>query len=468
MQAMILQRLGLTETAMYAKEEFDYDWHPFLTVFDTRAKISMLPARVLRVGMRTAFQLARTHNKAEAVDLVVAQMHLGHSTDEEVRVMIDRSEQRMAEVGEDWYVMRHRQHLLPEDVDDDCCVECTRPLDNIIDRVCVDCSTWHLYLSHSTRIDDDTSFLDFVTHECTNPAYICCNKYLPVAFFDLTDGLHPRRMCRNCCDAQPDEIDSTRWVRIAGWDMVRLDRRHPLSGLMPARDQYLSALTQLFFDSKQDGRSVCAYCGLRLLVARGEAIHAASRRPQQISLDRAIAGRPYFQFENLRICCWQCNRAKHTWLLDVFLDTLQQMLAQTRLTVPAPPVIWSESAAVEAAQAILNCRTADSLRLAKYTQRNKLELIPSEQRDMGTLTIADLRAIYERQGGRCAMTGMAFELTHQGKVPLQMSVDRLGGVHTLHTRENVQLVCLMLNFAKGQMDDNAGTLEWLHRFEAED
>jgi hypothetical protein len=70
-----------------------------------------------------------------------------------------------------------------------------------------------------------------------------------------------------------------------------------------------------------------------------------------------------------------------------------------------------------------------------------------------TLTADDLKAIYARQGGRCALTGV--ELTcirgkRIGDAPENASLDRLkpGGPYT---RDNVQLVCQAVNSFRGRL-----------------
>ena len=215
----------------------------------------MLPARVIRVGMRRDFNLPRSNNKAEGVEVIVANLNHAPSTPEEVRAMTDRSEQRMTEAGEDWYVLRYRQHLQPEQVEDECCVECTRRLgaETGLGNVCVDCLTWHAYLADPARVDDDTSFTNIVTHDCHNGAYDDCSKVQPLAFFDLTDDLRPHSMCRRCCASQPDEMPETRWIRLQVMWMVRQDKVHPLSAQMPEREMYVDALTAVYYDSQRDG-----------------------------------------------------------------------------------------------------------------------------------------------------------------------------------------------------------------------
>lgn len=65
-----------------------------------------------------------------------------------------------------------------------------------------------------------------------------------------------------------------------------------------------------------------------------------------------------------------------------------------------------------------------------------------------TLTIDDLMAIYERQEGRCAFSGVA--MTHSPYDPRSASIDRLapGGDYS---PDNVHLVCKWLNLGRGRL-----------------
>lgn len=66
------------------------------------------------------------------------------------------------------------------------------------------------------------------------------------------------------------------------------------------------------------------------------------------------------------------------------------------------------------------------------------------------ITIDDLMALLEEQGGRCAITGI--ELTHGGEDYSDASIDRIdpNGDYELG---NIRLVCVVVNLMRGRMSD---------------
>lgn len=80
---------------------------------------------------------------------------------------------------------------------------------------------------------------------------------------------------------------------------------------------------------------------------------------------------------------------------------------------------------------------------------NKIETI--KRRKPVGFTLDEVMALYEAQGGRCAVTGIA--MTHQSDSPqTNISMDQItpgGG----YTKDNVRLVCAAVNFMKHRMTD---------------
>lgn len=68
-----------------------------------------------------------------------------------------------------------------------------------------------------------------------------------------------------------------------------------------------------------------------------------------------------------------------------------------------------------------------------------------------SLTLDQLLALYKKQNGRCAISGI--KMTHvagQGAVPTNASIDRIDSAQG-YTFDNVQLVCRFINQGKMQM-----------------
>ena len=65
-----------------------------------------------------------------------------------------------------------------------------------------------------------------------------------------------------------------------------------------------------------------------------------------------------------------------------------------------------------------------------------------------------LYALYENQSGRCAISGIEFDLVNnKGRVPFSISVDRIDS-NKGYIKSNVRLVCSMANFAKNIWTDH--------------
>lgn len=90
-----------------------------------------------------------------------------------------------------------------------------------------------------------------------------------------------------------------------------------------------------------------------------------------------------------------------------------------------------------------------SLRTPRMYLYNKLETI--KRRKPVDVTLDELDTLYNEQGGRCAVTGIA--MTHQGDSPqTNISVDQIAPGEG-YTKDNIRLVCAAVNFMKHRMTD---------------
>lgn len=73
------------------------------------------------------------------------------------------------------------------------------------------------------------------------------------------------------------------------------------------------------------------------------------------------------------------------------------------------------------------------------------------------LTIEFLRKLWNEQGGRCAVSGIAFTAERHDeafvKTPFGPSIDRIDNTGG-YTADNVRLVCMVANFAMNQWSDD--------------
>lgn len=80
---------------------------------------------------------------------------------------------------------------------------------------------------------------------------------------------------------------------------------------------------------------------------------------------------------------------------------------------------------------------------------NKLETI--KRRKPVGVTREELDALYNEQGGRCAVTGIA--MTHQADSPqTNISIDQIVPGQG-YTKDNIRLVCTAVNYMKHRMTD---------------
>lgn len=66
------------------------------------------------------------------------------------------------------------------------------------------------------------------------------------------------------------------------------------------------------------------------------------------------------------------------------------------------------------------------------------------------MTVDEVTALYEQQGGRCAVTGI--ELTHEGGAPTDLSIDRINADGNYEVG-NIRLVAWAVNHMRGRMSD---------------
>jgi len=97
-------------------------------------------------------------------------------------------------------------------------------------------------------------------------------------------------------------------------------------------------------------------------------------------------------------------------------------------------------------------------RSKNWTLKDHLKHLIWQYKTRKELTYEMLLEIYEEQEGKCALTGI--KLTYirgQGKVKTNISIDRIeaGGPYV---RENIQLVCSIVNRMKSNMSDDE--LRW--------
>lgn len=61
--------------------------------------------------------------------------------------------------------------------------------------------------------------------------------------------------------------------------------------------------------------------------------------------------------------------------------------------------------------------------------------------------------LWQKQKGKCALTGIPMTTTKHGRRNTNISIDRIDSTKG-YTKENVQLVCSAINFMKANMDNS--------------
>lgn len=90
-----------------------------------------------------------------------------------------------------------------------------------------------------------------------------------------------------------------------------------------------------------------------------------------------------------------------------------------------------------------------SLRTPRMYLYNKLETV--KRRKPVDVTLDELEALYNEQGGRCAVTGVT--MTHQTDSPqTNISIDQIVPGQG-YAKGNIRLVCAAVNYMKHRMTD---------------
>lgn len=84
--------------------------------------------------------------------------------------------------------------------------------------------------------------------------------------------------------------------------------------------------------------------------------------------------------------------------------------------------------------------------------------IKNSKKHICTITIDDIREKYEAQNGLCALSGIKMYIPKKSserniKMPNNLSIDRIDSSKE-YKKDNIQLVCLALNYAKNNFSNN--------------
>lgn len=95
------------------------------------------------------------------------------------------------------------------------------------------------------------------------------------------------------------------------------------------------------------------------------------------------------------------------------------------------------------------------LERSRLSPRNALRLMIFNARKRAEVSITpdDLYALWERQGGFCAITGVTMTWGRGRIEPTSMSIDRLDSGHG-YSIDNVRLICHCVNCFRGRMSDD--------------
>jgi hypothetical protein len=87
----------------------------------------------------------------------------------------------------------------------------------------------------------------------------------------------------------------------------------------------------------------------------------------------------------------------------------------------------------------------------EYFLREKIALAALRGKHAVELTAVDLRKLWDKQGGLCALSGVPMTYTKgAGRLPTNLSMDRIDSAVN-YTVENVQLVCYQANLMKSEL-----------------
>lgn len=180
---------------------------------------------------------------------------------------------------------------------------------------------------------------------------------------------------------------------------------------------------------EQDGK--CALTGDKMALKKGI---------NKVILNR-INKRDGFTYNNINLITWKANYIK-THLMGDFNYIIKKIIQNCKTYKKIEYIQHNFTRT----QCIFINRLLKSCKLNCLKRRRKNRF----QSSIFKITLNDIEMLYRRQNGKCAYTGLYLSFRRMDKYKL--SIDRIDS-ELGYTPDNIQLVCWIINQAKGNMSD---------------
>lgn len=168
---------------------------------------------------------------------------------------------------------------------------------------------------------------------------------------------------------------------------------------------------------KQDSK--CAFCGIVL------DLNYSNQNLNNISVDRVNTKIGHIK-DNCNITCLFCNFARN----DIKIKYYEDFIYSLKTNVVNDYELKKDK----------NIFGKIRARCLKNDQKKGL---------CNTLSTSDIRELYNRQDGKCAITKLPLMNVAEYKFPFKPSLDRIDNSQG-HTKDNVQIVCIAINYGKNK------------------
>lgn len=169
----------------------------------------------------------------------------------------------------------------------------------------------------------------------------------------------------------------------------------------------------------KEQNSKCYHCGINLNTIYNE------NKLSNLSVDRLDLKLGHIN-NNIVISCQFCNYGRNASNVDYFKDFINSIKTNK----------------IKNYNFDIDLKIFTQLRWRCYYTDNKKKIVD-------TITTEHIKELYEKQNGKCAITGLPMMNVKQYMFPYKMSVDRIDNLKG-HTKDNVQLVCLAINYGKNR------------------
>jgi hypothetical protein len=223
----------------------------------------------------------------------------------------------------------------------------------------------------------------------------------------------------------------------------------------------IECITELYAQGKTL-KAIGTELGLTQEGVRGRLVRAGvARRPRSIARTHCKRGHPLTP-DNLIIYkstgargCKECTYALRRERYRIDPEFREKTLLHLQSLKDDPRYLEAARRNARAIQAREKKAAAEKRRIAlsprsalSHALHNALKRHPTER----PATTDDLMALFKRQEGRCALSGITMTWNKGGILPTSISIDRID-LERGYAPDNIRLLCFSVNAFRGRMND---------------